>query len=124
MFMCPEAHQWWGNCLTIPQQTAHVWLLQIHTDFLATWQRILTAFDGNVAAGIVYSQNTGLVLPPWRGGTGAWLSHQPSCRLSKSQSCNALRWCPHPLHQAIGAHVQTSTSSRAASCKWAARCTT
>lgn len=43
---------------------------QIHTAFLPTWTRILTAFGGNVAAGIVYSQNTGKILPPWRGGTG------------------------------------------------------
>lgn len=66
--------------LTAGSACAHA-LLQMHAAFLPTWQRILTTFDGYVAAGIVYDGNTGKVLPPWRGGTGALPNSQAPCRL-------------------------------------------
>ena len=45
-------------------------LSQMHADFLPAWQRIYTNYSGQIGGGVAYDGNTGLVLPPWRSGTG------------------------------------------------------
>jgi hypothetical protein len=67
-------HMLWGNAAHLRSTGAALTgdtapHAQIHADYVATWQRILNQFGGTVAAGVVYSQNTRKILPPWRGGT-------------------------------------------------------
>ena len=53
-------------------------LLQIHANFLATFQRIMTTFNQVTGGGVVYSGATGKLLPPWIGGQGCVYS-APGC---------------------------------------------
>jgi hypothetical protein len=53
---------------------------QIHADFLPAWNRLYTNYTGQSGGGIVYDGTTGLVLPPWRGGTGGNAIIKMLCR--------------------------------------------